>query len=79
MAQDLSSTYEWVTRLAQAFDIDVEAARAVVPALLDLTRDIAHQQARPAAPLSAFLVGLAAKDASVEEIEALIEKARELL
>ncbi|MBX6371461.1 MAG: hypothetical protein IRZ02_04305 [Acidothermus sp.] len=27
--------------------------------LLDLTRDVAHDVARPAAPLTAFLVGLA--------------------
>ena len=79
MAQDLSSTYEWVTRLAQEFDIDAELARDVVPALLDLTRDVAHEQARPAAPLSAFLVGLAAKGANAEEIQGLIDKARALL
>jgi len=28
--------------------------------ILDLTKDVAHNVARPAAPLSAFLVGLAA-------------------
>jgi len=28
--------------------------------VLDLTRDVAHNVARPAAPLTAFLVGLAA-------------------
>ncbi|HEV7207948.1 MAG TPA: DUF6457 domain-containing protein [Mycobacteriales bacterium] len=31
-----------------------------VPLLLDLSRDVAHGVARPAAPLTAFLVGLAA-------------------
>lgn len=31
-----------------------------IPLVLDLTRDVAHAVARPAAPLSAFLAGLAA-------------------
>lgn len=42
-------------------------------AILDLSRDVAHHVARPAAPLTAFLLGLAAGGtddpaASVEEM-----------
>ncbi|AZA12071.1 DUF6457 domain-containing protein [Corynebacterium gerontici] len=59
MAQDLSSTYEWVEKAAAALSIDKDLAREMVPELLELTREVAHNQARPAAPLTAFLVGLA--------------------
>jgi hypothetical protein len=38
----------------------VDAAATDVPLLLDVARDAAHGIARPAAPLTTFLVGLAA-------------------
>jgi hypothetical protein len=49
---------EWLAALATRLDLDP----AVVPTglLLDVARDVAHNVARPAAPLSLFLVGLAA-------------------
>ncbi|WP_435747466.1 DUF6457 domain-containing protein [Microbacterium sp. PMB16] len=49
---------EWTTAVCARLDLDrtdVDVAR-----ILDLARDVAHGVARPAAPLSAFLVGLAA-------------------
>ncbi|MDT4922612.1 MAG: hypothetical protein QOG01_325 [Pseudonocardiales bacterium] len=48
----------WITELATALDVDP----ATVPRdlLLDVARDAAHGVARPAAPLTTFLVGLAA-------------------
>lgn len=48
----------WVAGAGAALDLDPAAID--VTALLDLTRDVAHGVARPAAPLTAFLVGLAA-------------------
>jgi hypothetical protein len=48
----------WLTRLAGVLDVDV--ATVDPGALLDLARDAAHSVARPAAPLTTFLVGLAA-------------------
>lgn len=47
---------------------------APVAALLDLARDTAHAVARPAAPISTFLVGLAAGRAggSEEDVRAAI-------
>ncbi|MBT2502857.1 DUF6457 domain-containing protein, partial [Curtobacterium sp. ISL-83] len=49
----------WTTQLARALDLpaDFELDTAVV---LDLARDAAHGVARPAAPLTTFLVGYAA-------------------
>ncbi|HEY2983089.1 MAG TPA: DUF6457 domain-containing protein [Jatrophihabitantaceae bacterium] len=49
---------EWVRDLSDALGVD--AAATDVPLLLDVARDAAHGIARPAAPLTTFLVGLAA-------------------
>jgi hypothetical protein len=49
---------EWVTKLSARIGID--PADVDVDEVLDLARDAAHGIARPAAPLSAFLVGYAA-------------------
>jgi Domain of unknown function (DUF6457) len=48
----------WVQELATALGVDPSAID--VPLLLDVARDAAHGVARPAAPLTTFLVGLAA-------------------
>ena len=48
----------WVDELATALGVDPTATD--VPLLLDVARDAAHGVARPAAPLTTFLVGLAA-------------------
>lgn len=49
---------EWLLALTERLGLD--AAEVPVAALLDVARDVAHNVARPAAPLSTFLVGLAA-------------------
>ncbi|MBL7498188.1 molybdopterin-guanine dinucleotide biosynthesis protein MobA [Frankia sp. CNm7] len=54
----MSALEEWVARAGAALGLDPAAVD--VAELLDLTRDVAHGVARPAAPLTAFLVGLAA-------------------
>ncbi|HEY8827406.1 MAG TPA: DUF6457 domain-containing protein [Jatrophihabitantaceae bacterium] len=49
---------EWVVELAAALGVDPAAVDREL--VLDLARDAAHGIARPAAPLTTFLVGLAA-------------------
>ncbi|WP_045876025.1 DUF6457 domain-containing protein [Pseudofrankia sp. DC12] len=49
---------DWVGRVGDVLGLDPAAVD--VAQLLDLTREVAHGVARPAAPLTAFLVGLAA-------------------
>ena len=49
---------EWVRDLSDALGVD--AAATDVPLLLDVARDAARGITRPAAPLTTFLVGLAA-------------------
>ena len=49
---------EWSDRLARELGVDPGAVD--VDTLLAVARDAAHNVARPAAPLTTFLVGLAA-------------------
>jgi hypothetical protein len=49
---------DWISRLAA--ELGVDPAVVDVDALLAGARDAAHNVARPAAPLTTFLVGLAA-------------------
>ncbi|MCZ0980335.1 DUF6457 domain-containing protein [Streptomyces diastatochromogenes] len=48
---------EWITAVKTELGIDLDVDTGV---LLDLARDAAHGVARPAAPLTTFLVGYAA-------------------
>jgi hypothetical protein len=48
----------WVTELAAALEVDPQAVDRQL--ILDVARDAAHGVARPAAPLTTFLVGYAA-------------------
>lgn len=61
----MSMMEDWVASVCEALKLpDQNATRgaegSVVDAVLDLTKDVAHGVARPAAPVTAFLVGLAA-------------------
>jgi hypothetical protein len=47
----------WAERACAELGLD--AAAVDVRTVLDLARDVAHQVERPAAPLTAFLLGLA--------------------
>lgn len=60
----------WLAALATELGID--PASVPVGAVLDLARDVAHGVARPAAPLSTFVVGLAvgAGKGSLDELSA---------
>ena len=60
---------DWATAVCAALDID--RATVDIALILDLARDVAHGVARPAAPLSAFLVGLAAGRAAAQHDDAV--------
>ena len=55
---DLMSTMDQWTAAVCA-DLGLDPSSADLRAVLDLTRDVAHGVARPAAPLTAYLVGVA--------------------
>lgn len=48
---------DWVT--AACAELGLDPAQVPVPAVLDLAKDVAHQVLRPAAPVTAYLLGLA--------------------
>ena len=48
---------EWAGRVAAELGLDPSTVDT--PAILDLARDVAHGVLRPAAPLTAYLVGVA--------------------
>lgn len=56
----MSRMSEWLSEAQEELGIDIEVDYGE---LLDLTRVVAHNVARPAAPLTAFLVGYAAAQA----------------
>ncbi|MFC8256776.1 NTP transferase domain-containing protein [Streptomyces sp. NPDC057291] len=66
---------EWITAVKNELGIELDVDTGV---LLDLARDAAHSVARPAAPLTTFLVGYAAAKASDGGVgpEAVAEAAR---
>ncbi|MEU8826061.1 NTP transferase domain-containing protein [Streptomyces sp. NPDC048636] len=68
---------EWITAAKAELGIDLDVDTA---ALLDLARDAAHGVARPAAPLTTFLVGYAAarRGGGPEELADAMRKASAL-
>ena len=52
----MSELDDWIITVKDALGLTEEIDRDLV---LDLARDVAHGVARPAAPLTAYLVGLA--------------------
>jgi hypothetical protein len=69
----------WVDELSTALEVDPAATD--VQLVLDLARDAAHAVTRPAAPLTTFLVGLAAglRGADRADVTAAVTTAQRLL
>jgi hypothetical protein len=60
-SSDAKAMSEWTTAVARELGLEdaVEAA-PTVDMVLDLTSNVAHGVSRPAAPVTAFLIGVAA-------------------
>ena len=69
--------HDWIDELSDVLDVDTEVDEGLV---LDLARVAAHNVARPAAPITAYLLGFAAgtQAADPEEIETLAAKVQVL-
>lgn len=69
--------HDWIDELCDVLDVEAEIDEALV---LDLARVTAHQVERPAAPVTTFILGLAAgaRSASPEMIEKLAARAQAL-
>ncbi|PFG34405.1 DUF6457 domain-containing protein [Sanguibacter antarcticus] len=68
---------EWLAALAA--ELGVDPSLVPTATILDVARDVAHDVARPAAPLSTYLVGLAAaqRAADGEDLAAAVRDAAE--
>jgi hypothetical protein len=57
----MNTLKEWVKLVCRELNVtEVVSPAAMQSRVLDMSRDVAHDVARPAAPLTAYLVGLAA-------------------
>ncbi len=61
MSADAEALSEWITAVCRELGIDGELnSSATVDTVLDLTADVAHGVSRPGAPVTVFLIGVAA-------------------
>ena len=69
--------HDWIDELSDVLDVDAEVDEALV---LDLARVAAHSVARPAAPITAYILGFAAGAAGADSdaTEALAARAQRL-
>ncbi len=58
-SSDAAALSEWVAAVARELGLG-EVPPGTVDMVLDLTADVAHGVSRPGAPVTAFLIGLAA-------------------
>lgn len=58
---------DWLARVSELLEVGEQVDLAAV---LDLTRDVAHDVARPAAPLTTFVLGLALGRLPADQYEA---------
>ena len=67
--------HDWIDELSDVLDVDTEVDEGLV---LDLARVAAHNVARPAAPITTYLLGYAAgaQDADPEALESLAARAQ---
>ena len=60
-SNDAQALSEWITAVARELGLEQSLdSLGVVDLVLDLTSDVAHGVSRPGAPVTAFLVGVAA-------------------
>lgn len=52
-----SELNDWCRRVIEVLELN-SSAKVDIPAILELTKEVAHGVARPAAPLTAYLLGL---------------------
>jgi hypothetical protein len=69
VSDDAKAMSEWITAVVRELGIEV-GGENTVDTVLDLTSDVAHGVSRPAAPVTAFLVGIAAGRAADPQVAA---------
>lgn len=67
--EEKAAMLAWLDDVADQLGIDRDEERALVGEILQLTSTVAHDRSRPAAPVTAFLIGLAAGRAGTDPTE----------
>lgn len=62
----MDALQDWTTTVAPALGVDPALVATTQDDVLDMVRDVAHGVLRPAAPLTAYVVGLAAGRAAAD-------------
>ncbi|MBO9567206.1 MULTISPECIES: DUF6457 domain-containing protein [Cellulomonas] len=62
----MDALQRWMDDVVPALGVDPDLVSATTDDVLDMVRDVAHGVVRPGAPLTAYLVGLAAGRAAAE-------------
>lgn len=66
---------EWAERVRAELELSGEIGKADVDRVLDMTKDVAHSVARPAAPLTSYLLGIAVgRGADPDEAAAMLRR-----
>lgn len=68
---EMQTMFAWLTRACEELGIDPQILDTTAGPLLDVVRDVARGPSRPAAPLTAFLIGLAAAGANDTDVDAI--------
>ncbi|MGV0868113.1 DUF6457 domain-containing protein [Corynebacterium kalidii] len=66
---EMVSAHAWLSQVAEELGLPADIARQSVRDVLELTAAVAHNRSRPAAPVTAFLIGLAAGQAAGQTAE----------
>lgn len=72
--EEMLSAHAWLEQVSADLGIPNEVTRSSVKEILDLTAAVAHNRSRPAAPVTAFLIGLAAGQAAAEATDRAAEQ-----
>lgn len=77
--EDLENARTFLAEVSQELSIDPQVIEKAMPHLLGLTKHVAHDVVRPAAPLAAFLVGIASANGDEETVRANIDRIEALI
>lgn len=70
-SSDATALSDWVTAVSMELGLDDAVdSDGIIDTVLDLTSDVAHHVSRPGAPVTAFLVGVAAGRAADPKVAA---------
>ena len=67
---------QWLTQVCEILDLPQDIQRESIKGVLEVTSAVAHNKSRPAAPVTAFLVGLAAGAAAQKEGDGDLDQLR---